>query len=112
MRDLVRQAMEEGALGVASSLIYPPGSFASTEELIAMAKVASEYDGLYASHLRSEGAELLEAVDELITIAREAGIRTEIYHLKASGKLNWCKMDQVIERVEGARAEGLEACRD
>ncbi len=112
MRGLVRQAMEDGALGVASSLIYPPGSFASTEELIAMAKVAAEYDGLYASHIRGEGSQLLEAVDELITIAREARIRAEIYHLKAAGKSNWPKMDQVIEKVERARAEGLEITAD
>ena len=112
MRGLVRQAMEDGALGVASSLIYPPGSFASTEELIAMAKVAAEYDGLYASHIRGEGSQLLGAVDELITIAREARIRAEIYHLKAAGKSNWPKMDQVIEKVERARAEGLEITAD
>jgi N-acyl-D-amino-acid deacylase len=84
MEGLVRQAMEEGALGVASSLIYPPGSFASTEELIALARVAAQYDGLYASHVRDEGAGLLGALDELITIARQADIRAEVYHLKAA----------------------------
>jgi N-acyl-D-amino-acid deacylase len=112
MQELVRQAMEEGAMGMASSLVYPPGFFAKTEELIALAEVAAEYDGLYASHLRSEGSALVEAVDELITIAREAGIRAEIYHLKAAGKPNWPKLDQVIANVEKARAEGLDITAD
>ena len=112
MKDLVRQAMEEGAMGIASSLVYPPGFFAKTEELIEMSKVAAEYDGLYASHLRSEGSALIEAVDELIRISREAGIRAEIYHLKAAGKPNWPKLDQVIANVEKARAEGLPITAD
>jgi N-acyl-D-amino-acid deacylase len=112
MKALVRQAMEEGAVGVASSLIYPPGSFASTEELIALARVAAEYDGLYASHVRNEASLLVEAVDELLTIAREADIRAEIYHLKASGRSNWPKFDEVIRKVEEARAEGLEITAD
>jgi N-acyl-D-amino-acid deacylase len=112
MRALVRQAMEEGALGVASSLIYPPGNFAETEELVALARVAAEYDGIYISHLRSEGAELLEAVDELLTIARQAGIRAEIYHLKAAGQANWPLFDQAVEKVERARAEGLAITAD
>ena len=84
MRSLVRQAMEEGAMGVASSLIYPPGSFAKTDELVELSKVAAEYDGVYASHIRNEGTALLEAIDEPITIAREADIRAEIYHYKVS----------------------------
>jgi N-acyl-D-amino-acid deacylase len=112
MRDLVRQAMEEGAMGVASSLIYPPGSFAGTEELIALARVAAEYDGLYASHLRGEGSQLLTALDELLTIAREVGVRAEIYHLKASGRSNWPKLEQAITKVEQARAEGLQVTAD
>jgi N-acyl-D-aspartate/D-glutamate deacylase len=112
MKELVRQAMQEGAMGIASSLVYPPGFFAKTEELIAMSKVAAEYDGLYASHLRSEGSALIEAVDELIRISREAGIRAEIYHLKAAGKPNWPKLDQVIANVEKARAEGLPITAD
>ncbi len=112
MRALVGQAMEEGALGVASSLIYPPGSFAETDELVALARVAAEYDGIYISHLRSEAATLLEATDELLTIAREAGIRAEIYHLKASGQANWPLLDRVIEKVEKARAEGLAITAD
>ena len=107
MRALVRTAMEEGAMGVGSSLIYTPGFFADTDELIAISEVAAEYDGMYISHMRSEGARLLESVEELITIAREAGIRAEIYHLKAGGRENWHKMEDVIARVEQVRAEGL-----
>ncbi len=112
MQGLVRQAMEEGALGVASSLIYPPGSFADTDELIALAKVAAEYDGTYASHLRNEASRLMEAVDELLQIAEQAKIRAEIYHLKASGRSNWAKLDQVVERVQQARADGLQITAD
>ena len=112
MRKLVRQAMEEGALGVGSSLIYTPAFYAKTDELIELCKVAAEYDGMYISHIRSEGNRLLEAVDELITIAREANIPAEIYHLKASGKPNWEKLDAVISKVEAARAEGLRITAD
>ena len=108
MRSLVREAMEQGALGVGSSLIYAPASFASTEELTELAKVAAESGGMYISHLRSEGDRLLEAVDELITIARNAGIHGEIYHLKAAGKANWPKLQSLIEKVEAAQAEGLQ----
>ena len=107
MRSLVRQAMEQGALGVGSSLIYAPASFASTEELTALAEVAAEYGGMYISHIRSEGDRLPEAVDELITIARDANIHAEIYHLKAAGKSNWDKLETVIEKVEAAQEEGL-----
>lgn len=112
MRELVRQAMQEGALGVASSLIYPPGSFASTEELVELSQVAAEYDGMYISHMRSEGANLLEAIDELLTIAREADIRAEIFHLKASGQPNWHLFDQAVAKVEQARAEGMQITAD
>jgi len=112
MRSLVREAMEQGALGVGSALIYAPASFASTEELTELAKVASEYGGMYISHLRSEGDRLLEAVDELITIARDAGIHAEIYHLKAAGKANWHKLQSVIEKVEAAQQEGLQITAD
>ena len=112
MRSLVREAMEQGALGVGSALIYAPGSFASTEELTELAKVASEYGGMYISHLRSEGDRLLEAVDELITIARDAGIHAEIYHLKAAGKANWQKLQGVIEKVEAAQQQGLQITAD
>ena len=112
MRALVRQAMEEGAMGVASSLIYPPGSFATTHELIELAKVAAEYDGTYASHIRNEGSALLEAIEELITIAREADIRAEIYHYKVAGQTNWGKFDESVALIESARAEGLQITAD
>ncbi len=112
MKALVRQGMEEGALGVGSSLIYAPAFYASTDELIELAKIAAEYDGMYISHIRSEANRLLEAVDELVLIARQADIRAEIYHLKAAGKGNWEKLDAVIERVEAAHAEGLQITAD
>ncbi len=112
MRGLVAQAMREGALGVGSSLIYAPAFYAKTPELIALARVAGEYGGIYISHMRSEGNRLLEAVDELITIAREAKVPAEIYHLKAAGKENWSKLDDVIRKVEAARAEGAEISAD
>ncbi|MCZ6757818.1 MAG: D-aminoacylase [Bacteroidetes bacterium] len=112
MKQLVREAMEEGALGLGSSLIYTPAFYADTEELIELARVAAEYGGMYISHIRSEGNRLLEAVDELIEIAREANIRAEIYHLKAAGQQNWEKLEDVIRRVEKARAEGLAITAD
>ena len=112
MEGLVRQAMEEGALGIGSSLIYAPGFYADTKELIALTRAAGEYGGMYISHMRSEGNGLLEAVEELIAIAREAGVPAEIYHLKAGGMENWLKMDQVIARVEEVRAEGLRITAD
>ena len=112
MKALVRQAMEEGALGLGTSLIYTPAFYADTDELIELAKVAAEYDGMYISHMRSEGNRLLESVDELLRIAREADIRAQIYHLKAAGRSNWHKMDSVIARVEAARNEGLEITAD
>src|SRR3989442_11891340 len=96
---LVRKAMEEGALGVGSSLIYAPAFYAKTAELTALAKAAAPYGGMYISHMRSEGNRLLEAVDELLSIARGASCPTEIYHLKAAGGQNWKKMDAVLERV-------------
>jgi len=106
MRAIVRQAMEEGAMGIGSSLIYAPAFYASTDELIELCKVAAEYGGMYISHLRSEGNQLLVAVDELLRIAREADIAAEIYHLKAAGRENWPKLDRVIQQVEAARAAG------
>jgi len=106
MKLLIRQAMEEGALGVTNALIYPVDFFAKTDELIALSKEAAKYGGMYTSHMRSEGNKLLEAVEELITISKEAGIPAEIFHLKAGGKNNWSKMDSVIRRVERARREG------
>jgi N-acyl-D-amino-acid deacylase len=112
MRALVKQAMEGGALGVGSSLIYAPAFYASTEELIELCKVAARYQGRYISHIRSEGNRLLEAVDELIRISREAGLPAEIYHLKAAGKANWDKTDAVIAKIEKARAEGLKITAD
>lgn len=112
MRGLVAQAMKDGALGVGSSLIYAPAFYAKTPELIALARVAGEHGGIYISHMRSEGNRLLEAVDELITIAREAKVPAEIYHLKAAGRENWGKLDEVIRKVESARAEGLEISAD
>jgi len=112
MQVLVRQAMEEGALGVGSSLIYAPANFANTRELIALASAAGEYDGMYISHMRSESGKIFEALDELFTIAREAGVWAEIYHLKSSGKPNWDKIDEVFARIEAARAEGLHITAD
>jgi N-acyl-D-aspartate/D-glutamate deacylase len=112
MKELVRVAMKEGALGVGSSLIYAPAFFADTHELVELAKVAAEYDGMYISHIRNESYSLLEALEELITIAREAGIRAEVYHLKAAGADNHDKIDAVIERIAAARAAGLEISAD
>lgn len=112
MQALVRREMEAGALGVGSSLIYAPAFYADTNELIALSKVAAEYGGIYVTHLRSEGNRFLEAVDELIQIAREARIPAEIYHLKAAGRENWGKLDQAIAKIEAARAEGLQITAD
>ena len=112
MKMLVRQSMEEGALGVTNALIYPPDFFAKTDELIALSKEAAKYGGTYSSHIRSEGNKLSEAVEEIITISKEANIPVEIFHLKAAGKNNWGKMDSVIKRVERARKEGLDVTAD
>jgi len=109
---LVRQAMEEGAVGVASSLIYTPAAFAETEELIALARAAGGYGGMYISHIRNEADNLLEAFDELVTIARQANVPAEVYHLKASGRDNWSKLDDLFERIERARAGGLAITAD
>ncbi|GAB4118071.1 MAG: amidohydrolase family protein [Wenzhouxiangellaceae bacterium] len=108
MQELVRAAMREGALGVGSSLIYAPAFYAETDELVALMQAASEYGGRYISHLRSEGNRLLEAVDELIEIAERSAAGAEIYHLKAAGRENWAKMAEVFQRVEQARARGLD----
>jgi N-acyl-D-amino-acid deacylase len=112
MKLLVKQAMEDGALGVGSSLIYAPAFYSSTEELIALCKVASEYNGMYISHIRSEGGNLLESIDELIKIAKEANIGAEIYHLKQSGKSNWSKFDEVVAKIDSARSTGLHITTD
>jgi len=112
MRQLVAQAMQEGALGVSSALIYAPGVYADTDELIALAEVASEYGGMYISHIRSEGNNLLGALDEMITIARKANVAAELYHMKAAGRSNWHKLDAMIQRIEKARGEGLHITAD
>ncbi len=112
MRGHVRKAMDEGAMGLTTALIYVPGLFAKTDELVELAKVASQSGGMYISHMRSEGNRLLEAIDETLTIARQAHIRAEIYHLKASGESNWPKMAVAIEKIEAAQKEGLEITAD
>ena len=112
MKLLVDAAMQEGALGVTCALIYPPDNFAKTDELIALSKEASKYGGTYISHIRSEGNKLIEAVNEIITIAKEANIPVEICHLKAAGKNNWNKMDSVIHLVENARKQGIDITAD
>jgi N-acyl-D-amino-acid deacylase len=112
MRDLVRREMEAGALGIGSSLIYAPAFYASTEELIELCRTAAKYKGKYISHIRSEGNRLIEAVEELIRISREAGVPAEIYHLKAAGQDNWPKMERVIQLVEEARRKGLKITAD
>jgi N-acyl-D-amino-acid deacylase len=109
---LTAQAMEDGALGIASALIYAPGNYAKTDELIALAKVASQYKGIYISHMRSEGDHESEALDELLTIARQAHIPAEVYHLKVSGAKNWPQAAQVIQKISTARAAGLEISAD
>ncbi len=112
MKDLARQAMEEGALGIGSSLIYAPAFYAKTDELIALCEVAAKYGGMYITHMRSEGNKLLEAVDEVIEIATSADIPAEIYHLKAAGKNNWPKMDLVIQKIDSARSAGIQLTTD
>jgi N-acyl-D-amino-acid deacylase len=112
MKLLVRKAMEDGALGVGSSLIYAPAFYSSTEELIELCKVAAEYDGMYISHMRSEGEKILESLDELIRIADEAGIPAEVYHLKQGGTANWDKLDAVVAKIDSARAAGLKITAD
>jgi N-acyl-D-amino-acid deacylase len=107
MRQLVRKEMEAGAMGIGTSLIYPPAFYARTEELIELCKVAAKYHGKYISHMRSEGNRLLEALDELIRISREAGIPAEVYHIKAAGKQNWGRLDDLLSRIEAAQKEGL-----
>ncbi|MFN2475925.1 MAG: amidohydrolase family protein [Chthoniobacterales bacterium] len=112
MRDVVRREMEAGALGIGTSLIYPPAFYAKTEELIELCKVAAKYRGKYISHMRSEGNHLLEAVDELLRISREANIPAEIYHLKAAGESNWGKEDELLAKIETAQKEGLKITAD
>ncbi len=112
MKALAKTAMEEGAMGIGSSLIYAPAFYADTQELIELCKVASAYDGMYISHMRSEGDYWLEAIDELLQISKEANIPAEIYHLKAGGKDNWGKWDSAIAKIDSARAAGLQITTD
>jgi N-acyl-D-amino-acid deacylase len=112
MRQLVRQEMEAGALGIGTSLIYPPAFYAKTEELIELCKVAAKYQGKYISHMRSEGNRLLEAIDELLRISKEANIPAEVYHIKAAGQPNWGKADAMLAKIEDARKAGLKITAD
>ena len=112
MRDVIAQAMEDGAFGLATALIYPPGAFADTDELVALCEVVADYRGIHITHVRSEEARLVPAIAEAIEIARQTGVSTEIYHLKAAGPSNWAKMDVVIEAITQARAEGIEVSAD
>jgi N-acyl-D-amino-acid deacylase len=112
MKALVKQAMEEGAMGVTTALIYAPNNYASTEELIELSKVAAQYGGMYIAHMRSEGNSIFAAVDETIRIAREAGLPAEIYHLKMAGKANWWKLDSVMAKIEQANRSGLRISAD
>src|SRR5438046_8304688 len=107
MQDLVRKEMEAGALGIGTSLIYPPAFYAKTEELIALCKVAAKYRGKYISHMRCEGNQLLPALEELIRISRDAGIPAEVYNIKAAGQKNWPKEDELLGRIEAAQKKGL-----
>lgn len=112
MKRLLRQAMEEGAMGMSAALIYTPAFYANTDELIQLADVVGEYNGMYISHIRSEGSTFIEALDEFLEIASVSGVSSEIYHLKAAGESNWHKMDEAIAKIEKARAEGLRVTAD
>src|SRR5207247_356172 len=108
MEELVEQGMKEGAVGLSTGLIYLPGVFAKTDELIALAKVVSRYNGIYTSHMRYEDTEIYKALDEVFRIAREAGVRAEVSHIKLSGPTAWGQADKVLEYIERARASGLD----
>lgn len=112
MKRLLHEAMQEGAMGMSAALIYPPATYQSTEELIELCKVVAEYNGMYISHIRSEGSQFMEALDEIIHIMRETEVTGEVYHLKAAGKMNWDKMDTAIAKIEAVRAEGLPLTAD
>src|SRR5580704_16789657 len=112
MKSMVAQAMKDGALGISTALIYPPGHFARTDELIELSKVAAQYGGIYATHMRSEGADEMDALDEAIRIGREAGLPVEIFHLKVSGKSRWGSMPRVVEKIQAAREAGLDIRAD
>src|SRR5881296_3573754 len=112
MEEFVGDAMLDGAMGLSTALIYAPSNYAKTDELIDLAKIASKYGGIYATHIRNEGDGEMEALDEAFRIAREANIAVEIFHLKVSGKQNWGKMPQVIARIADARANGIDVTAD
>jgi N-acyl-D-amino-acid deacylase len=112
MRSVVRRSMRDGAFGVGSALIYPPGNYASTEELVEIVRASAPFGGLYITHMRSEGDQFLEAIDEAIRIGREGGVPVEIYHLKAAGKRNWTKGAQAVAKIDSARARGLDVQAD
>jgi dihydroorotase/N-acyl-D-amino-acid deacylase len=112
MRALVAEAMRDGAVGLSTALIYAPGTYAKTEEIVELAKVAASYGGVYATHMRNEGDAEMEAVDEAIRIGREANIPVEIFHLKVAGRQNWGKMPAVLAKIEAARAEGIDVTAD
>src|SRR4029434_7455125 len=112
MKDLVAQAMKDGANGLSTALIYPPGTYARTEEIIELAKVAARSGGVYFSHMRNESNRLLEAIEETIRIGKEAGIPVHIYHLKAAGAENWPLMNQALKRIEEAREQGIDITAD
>jgi len=112
MREITAKAMRDGALGVASALIYQPGNYANTDELVALAETSAKYKGIYISHIRNEGDHEMEAINELITIARRAQIPAEIYHLKVAGTKNWDRLPEVLQKIEAARAEGLQITAD
>ena len=112
MKFLVKQAMEEGAVGLSAALEYVPASFADAEELIALGEVVSEYDGMYISHVRNEDDRLLESMDELLKVAKEANVRSEMYHFKQVGKTNWEKFDDAVRKIDSARSAGLQITTD
>lgn len=112
MKSLLHQAMQEGAMGLSAALIYPPAAYQTTEELIELCRVVAQYNGMYITHLRSEGSQFLEALDEMIHIMRQSGVAGEVYHLKAAGRLNWPKMEAAIAKIEEVRAEGLPLTAD
>jgi len=112
MKEDVEQAMKDGAVGLSTGLIYLPGTFATTDEIIELAKVIAKHDGIYASHMRSESAEIFQALDELFRISREGGLRAHISHIKLSGKSNWGQTDRVVAAIEHARAQGLDITQD
>ena len=112
MKSLVARAMQDGAMGLSTALIYPPGHYAKTDELIALAKVAAQYGGIYATHMRSEGASEMDALEEAIRIGREGGLPVEVFHLKVVGQSRWGSMSKVVEKIEAARASGLDIRAD